>query len=285
MGNGLDRYSLAGLGHKGRDLLLATYVGLASSVEGAEVIEREDWTLCLGPPEVKFCNFAAKFDIKSDGSFRELLQIARSRSTPEEGCCVTFMVCGEDQPSDLAFRLALAGFGSRYELHHFVWSPQWPPAPAEPALRLKEATLLRERVKAAQFMAYQFFPHRSKRDREPMVEATVHSGHRLFYLQDLPGRLTGAMMISSTNEANGLYNVCVRGGNRGRGIGRRLVRSAQELAKAEGRPLYLQCTDDLMSWYEQLGFTELGLIVSVYEDSNSAELYSSSQRIEVTPRG
>lgn len=57
-------------------------------------------------------------------------------------------------------------------------------------------------------------------------------------------------------ESGGIWNVFTPSNKRGQGYGSGLIRKISEIFDARGVKLWLVCRDELVPWYEDLGFVE-----------------------------
>lgn len=245
MGNGLLDSDI----RSGRENLVATYVGLARAVSASHISQSEFFTLVTGPQEYSFCNFAAGFARVSDLEMERLVELARHRSG-------FWIFCADgDEPSDLAATLQNRGFVLRQNLLQMVRSPR--ESMRDP--RIIEAIDAGERIKVCQFATSIFFKRTRKAERNKISAITARSEHRLFGLYD-DGQLEGALMLSESASAIGLYNLCVNEHSRNEGFGRQLVNLASQIAFESEKCLVLQCEPGLVRYYEGFDFRVFGRI-------------------------
>ncbi|MBS1709575.1 MAG: GNAT family N-acetyltransferase [Armatimonadetes bacterium] len=234
-----------------RENILATYLGLASSLTEAVLRFREPYTLVSGPTDLSFCNFAAGFEIDKD---LEKHMVWLANYAAETTGFWVFAMTG-DEPSDLAALLEQAGFEKRQAMTQMTC--------ATPQLRLvpqmDEAMAPYDRRDIARFMADQFFHRTGDESRARIASATAGSPHRLFGHKD-KGGVASAVMVSSTPAALGLYNLCVRPDVREVGHGSDAVEFVMSVAAQAGKPVVLQCAADLVPWYQRRGFEPTGRI-------------------------
>lgn len=234
-----------------RSNAISTYVGLALAVNGTTVSDEHGFTLCQGPREISFCNFAAGFDIASEQEAELVVEhlVARTRDVP---ATTTFVMTG-DRPGDLGQRLVDAGFESHHTLHQMVDHS----ASAVSGTELEEAVQPADRLLVTRFMAEQFFWRAGQGLREQIAQATAATTHRLYWAGTRHSPSVAVMLVESEG-AIGLYNLCVRPEDRGAGWGSEAVRFAQRLAAARSSALCLQCDSALKEWYSRHGFDPVG---------------------------
>jgi len=247
----MERGFLADLELAARENILATYLGLASSMTEALLRFREPYTLISGPTDLSFCNFAAGFDLDKDLD-RHLSWLAKyAAETP--GFWV-FAMTG-DSPADLPARLEDHGFERRQAMVQMIC----PAPPLRLVHHLDEARAPFDRREIARFMADQFFSRTGDEGRARIASATAGSTHRLYGWRDQRG-VASAVMVSMSTAAYGLYNLCVRNDVRETGHGTDAVEFVKFLAAEGGKPVVLQCAGDLVPWYQRRGFQPSGRI-------------------------
>ncbi|HXH61196.1 MAG TPA: GNAT family N-acetyltransferase [Fimbriimonadaceae bacterium] len=231
---------------------LATYLGLVEPVEGAVVSRPYGFTLVRGPGIFSFCNFAAGFDVAGE-ELEEVVGVLQQNASQ----CPNFYVfsMSGDSPPGLGQALAEGGFESRQSLQSMSWSG---PAP-DPDIVLTAPQGNEERLKAAQFMAQQFFWQMPEEAREAIAMATAASRHQILTVGP-PSEPMAAVMLVQSEGTLGLFNLCVRPDLRGRGIGSRAVRGVQRQAVDAGSALVLHCGAHLVQWYRGLGFEGVGVV-------------------------
>lgn len=236
----------------GAENLRHTYLSLGLAIPGAMMIEEEGFMGCVGPFDHAVCNFAAGLNLDPWSAGR-LRDIAMGR-----GAFHVYSL-GSDQPSHRAELLERQGFRGTYRLIHMADTPSDP----GPYVELARAETLAERQKVATFMGTQFFTRQATTTRQRIAAATaMATGLELYELVERKHRV-GALMLSRTQNAIGLYNLCIAAARRGKGLGRAVVAWARATGAAEGKSVCLQCDARLAGWYEHLGFRRVG-IVDVY---------------------
>lgn len=210
----------------------------------AVVSDRPDVLLCLAPFAHPLCNFA----IVWDPSGQDLaLQAAEGRP---HFCIYTF------ERSWVSPKLVLS---QEMTMMRALGQPA-----SEP---LSSVRAPRDRIIVARFMCEQFFGTQSREVRERLAEATARVSTLELYMLGDP-RIMAAGMLNEGERAIGLYNICVDGGHRRRGWGRILVSQLVGECARRGKPAALQCGQDLVPWYEDLGFNPNG---KLYAWSNSGK--------------
>ena len=247
----MERGLLVDLEQAARENILATYLGLASSLTEAVLRFREPYTLISGPTDLSFCNFAAGFDLDQDVD-KHLSWLARYAS--ETPGFWAFAMTG-DSPVDLPSRLEEHGFERRQAMIQMIC----PAPPMRLVAHLEEARAPFDRREIARFMADQFFSRTGDEGRARIATATAGSPHRLFGWKDAFG-VASAVMVSTSPRALGLYNLCVRSDTREVGHGTDAVEFVKLMAAEAGKPVVLQCAPDLMPWYQRRGFEPSGRI-------------------------
>ncbi len=239
-----------------RENVVETYIGLAAPVAGCQIERGARCSMCTGPSEFSFCNFAAGFNLADDRAeaLRQLEAIRAQIAHPRNFWA--FLITG-DRPQGLPALLDKAGFAPRHSLVEMAWRPAFVPDGAPLTL----ATTPEDRIAVAEFMTLQFFWRMAPSSRRRIAEATAGSPHELYRVgpQD---RCRAGVMLCRTAGAVGLYNLCVEEKDRGRGMGSSVVRSVKRMAAADGKPVVLQCEPALVPWYIDQGFEEIGTVTA-----------------------
>jgi ribosomal protein S18 acetylase RimI-like enzyme len=235
-----------------RRCLLATYESLASAVPETKFEEKYGWRLVLGPEDMSFCNCAGGFDLGAPDARRAVRELALK--SIERPALVVYSITG-DQPETIPAVLEEEGFRTKHQLVQMALRP----TPIEPEADLKEAPNMILRRSIAMFMSTQFFSSSPREYRRKISQATAASNHRIFAYGHLHAP-AGAVMTSESEESLGIFNLCVREGIRGEGLGTRMVKTLQAEAAEKGLPIILQCEAGLTNWYERLGFEKIGIV-------------------------
>lgn len=236
----------------GAENLRFTYGSLGLAIPGTTALEEEGFRGCVGSFAHAVCNFAAGLNLDpwSAGRLREL-------ALGREAFHVYSL--GDDRPAHRGELLERQGFRVTYRLIQMVDDASDP----GPYVELARAETFADRQRVATFMGTQFFTRQATAARQTIAAATASaSGLELYELVERKHRL-GAVMLSRTENAIGLYNLCIAAARRGKGLGRAVVAWARATGAAEGRSVCLQCDARLAGWYEHLGFRRVG-IVDVY---------------------
>lgn len=232
-----------------------TYVELARAVPDARLQQRYGGWLCSANFEMAFCNFAIGLNFGDESTTKQTLR-ELSNFFPKGRSFRVFTLV--DRPSKRREELFKSqGYKVQGKLVHMISSNGQTSAGNDTIA----STSPSDRLITAEFMARQFFWRQSPDQRLSIARATAQSVHRLERLE-IRGTMVGAMMLSETPRAWGLYNVCVANEFRYQGFGASIVQSAQRLAQVAGVPLFLQCDASLKAWYYSLGFAENGFIES-----------------------
>ncbi len=228
--------------------LIETYMSLGLATPGAEMIQEEGFTGCVGPLQHPMCNFATRLDL-NPWSARRLTQIASTREAFNVYCLPT------DGPSYVGEVLTRAGFHISYRLVQMVAIPS-----ADEGFETMVEVAPEDRATVARFMADQFFSRQPGSFRQTIASSTAASSQLELYATREKSRIQGAVMFSQTEMMLGCYNLCVAAGSRGRGLGSSIVRFA--LAEAHRRRVAptLQCEPRLEGWYSSFGFRSFGTI-------------------------
>lgn len=156
-------------------------------------------------------------------------------------------------------RLKIAGLERVHSLEVMVAPGRILGHPVRLTMREAEASADRDRL--AMFMADRFFGRYREAMRAGIARSTSEAQSlRLFATPDLD-RPVGAVLLTETEGALGLYNLCVRPEERGRGLGAEIVRWVLAAAHARGERVTLQCDDRLAGWYRRFGFATVGRLV------------------------
>jgi predicted GNAT family acetyltransferase len=163
--------------------------------------------------------------------------------------------------SEVAGRLAKThlrkqGFRNTHVLQVMSTAPIVPPG----GLPIDRAESDERRDGVSQFMLSQFPSTYPDWIRDEVRHATAAAEGLDLYSMAENGEIVAAMMLRRNDSCIGLYNLCVKAEERGRGLGRLLVTMAKRYASNLRVPLILQCDRSLVSWYQALGFVKTGKI-------------------------
>ena len=225
-------------------------MGLASNLPSTRLIQHPNFSGTLALLPYAFCNFIIGINGEDSELEGILLEIDRwARLQP----ALRVYVLSGDGPNKLQESLVTTGFSPVHRLIQMAWYP---------AKTLGREEWIRaqgpnERRKVSSFMVQQFFAMNVAEFRELVVEATTQGPHELWQMSENDS-IVATAMVSETQHALGIYNVCVDSSKRRRGFGSALMRSAQIQAQQRQLPLLLQCDEALSDWYRELGFQVFG---------------------------
>lgn len=249
---------LTDLGYLARENVLHTYLDLALGLPETHVRNDQGFVRVKGRWPLSFCHYAA--DFKCDRPGDELARELRAEARSKDGLWV-FVMPG-DKPAGLTGALLDEGFHMRQALTQMATRKQ-----GEFAIELHEATEADVRLKIGHFMAEQFFPFSPGEGRQLVARSTAASLARLFYVGSINDP-HAAMMLSRSNGAVGLYNLCVEFSRRSAGLGSSLVLAAQAMAHKAQVPVTLQCHMSLRKWYESLGYEQVGSLNAFFSNDS-----------------
>ncbi|MCG9895292.1 MAG: GNAT family N-acetyltransferase [Fimbriimonadaceae bacterium] len=252
MGDLLEHDTLTRFQAAARASLSHTYLELARTVAGVVSLDEPEIKIVTGPEDLAFCNFAVLVDVDDrefDPLLERLTEIARHR--PQFSL---FHLSG-DRPADLPERLEARGWVRRYSIASLGWEGD---APSAVDLEPVEASDWTSRHETAAFMTGVFMSGPQTALARSVQHATERCPHRLLH-HSVGGRILGAVMLAETPDSVGLFNLCVDDRHRERGIGGAILKWCMADAARRGKPLCLQCGEDLVDWYSGKGFQRIGL--------------------------
>lgn len=223
------------------DNVVRTYVALAETMPQVLITQTDDAIVSIAPFAHPLCNFAVVLTPAG-------LPIAR-RAGEGRPHFMTYVFDPEIQPNVIEFRLSQELTLMRVD------EPG-----AGPPLQPIEGS--RERMLLGRFMASQFFGGHRPDLRERIAEANARaSGLEFFgFNGQNDHKLVGAATLHDIGGVVGIYNVCVAGPNRHRGLGSTIVERLLGEIGRRGKSAVLQCDASLVSWYRQFGFCESGIL-------------------------
>ncbi|MFQ3587860.1 MAG: GNAT family N-acetyltransferase [Fimbriimonadaceae bacterium] len=236
----------------GAENLSHTYLGIGRAAPGAEVGSGPGFLYCR-------CDFPhpiGNFGILLEDSAPAIDALAEKAEGRPAFHIYAPTHLDDD---DLARRLARKGFRGGYRLCLMLANPS--PArcgarfPADVALHQAETVEARDRV--ARFMGEQFFARHGDEVVRQLAATTTAAPHVLWFAE-CGHTMVGAVMISRSERALGIYNLCVGPAYQGRGIGAAIVAQVLRLGDKIGKSVVLQCDGSLERWYEGLGFETVG---------------------------
>ena len=228
--------------------LLTTYLAIGLALPGAEIREAEGYVALLSDLAHPSGNFAVRLGL-DPWSAGELRELALARPAFQA------VALPDDEPFHLAELLRRAGFEAVQRLVTMEATPAFGLSGLETA-RCGEIEARRE---AGRFMTDAFFARETVMLRHAMAEALAFSPLDLRTVV-LREKIVAAFAFSRTEGVLGIYNLCVAGLHRGKGIGGSTVAWCLAQAAAEGRTACLQCAPSLEGWYEGHGFRRTGTI-------------------------
>ncbi|MCH8274801.1 MAG: GNAT family N-acetyltransferase [Armatimonadetes bacterium] len=225
-----------------------TYLALAGGIPDTHIVRSPAYWLCTSSFEHPIANLAVRLDL-SPRDADELAHEAR------ENPVLRIYVLPEDEPPHLRDMLRERNLADVHRLTGMVLEQA--PTKAEEVARRAEGPAL---DRAIRFIIDNFFWSTPGGTRDRLVEAVrsaVGVPHEFYVIEDDAGVLSAAT-LTLTGEVAGLYNVCVRPAERGRGIGSKVVLQLASAVRRRGLHLVLQCEPSLAAWYGGLGFESVG---------------------------
>lgn len=227
--------------------LLATYLAFGRAMPGAEVRETEAYVALLSDLPHPSGNFAARLSL-------DPWSAAGLRGLASERPAFQAVALPDDEPPHLAELLRRAGFEAVQRLVAMAATPSFGLAGLDMALCEGD-----ERRRVGRFMADAFFAREPILVREAMAHATADASSVAIHAHSVRERPVAAVALSRTPGVLGIYNLCVAGAHRGKGLGASLVAWCLAQAAAEGREACIQCAPTLEPWYARHGFARTGV--------------------------
>ena len=182
----------------------------------------------------------------------------------------SWWVCPGDRPLDLAGRLeALGLLRAESEL---AMSVTLPLETAErsalvPGLSVERARTVEDLAVFARINAENWEPPDASVEefyRRSATELVAGESPFRFHVARLRGRPVAAVEVTLAGGVAGVYGLSTRSGDRRRGIGSAILRSALEAAEAEGMATaVLQAAPEGVGLYRRLGFVDFGVITEL----------------------
>lgn len=219
------------------------FISLSKGARDCVVAEKNGYTLCTSSIQHPIANFAMKLDMNED-SIQELVDIAKKNPVLR-----VYTMTG-DTPYNVEELLKTAGLMEVYRLDGLVLGPHSSVTPAP--IQLATGQL---RQAAVKFIIDSFFwsSPRGMRQSLSAVLTSVAPDNEFYVWQDEHGVLAAATLVP-TEECIGIYNLCVRNEDRGRGYGSHFTSALIGVIKSKGTQGVLQCAPALTAWYSKLGF-------------------------------
>ena len=240
--------------------LVATYEAIGLALEGAFRFDGEGYRGVLSAIQHGAGNFAL---VRNPGprAARELAAIAGER--PE---LFIYLLPSATGDSDAAAAESLRRAGFRLFAVQAVMARPAIPLELHRRSRMVEATGISPRIELMDFLTKQFFEYHPREFRMHLAVATARAEVcRLFEIRDRRLRVAGAM-TTELQGAYGLYDLAVRDGYRGAGLGRELLNDLLSNIPERTRLVTLQCLRPLIPWYERAGFAPVGEMATFVRD-------------------
>lgn len=241
--------SLGELAPRATANLLATYLAIGRAFPGSEIRETDGYLALLSDLPHPSGNFAARLRL-DPWSAGELRALAATRPAFQA------VALPDDGPEHLPELLRRAGFEPIQRLVAMIATPAYGLA----GLDMAACEEPEDRRRIGRFMADVFFARESISLRMAMAEAVVEAAPLSVYGHLSRERPVAAVTLMRSEGMLGIYNLCVAGAQRGRGLGASLVAWCLAQAAAEGCPACLQCVPTLEPWYARHGFVRSGSI-------------------------
>lgn len=235
-----------------RENVIATYLALGSATKDSRIENTPEYTICRSTFRHPIANFAINLNTSEKG-LEMLIKIAN------ESPHFRIHQMSGDAVEDLGEKLRQNDLIRFHELAGMVLRN--PPQKTQNLARLVPKNKVAE---VTNFMVEHFFwgsPKPLKTELASIV-ASVDMLNQRFYAAKEGKNLVAAGTLVLTDNAVGVYNICVRTDRRRHGIGSEIVKQLSAIAVKEGRQVVLQCDPSLVSWYRKLGYEEIGKLVT-----------------------
>lgn len=245
-----------------RENTLRTYLSLAKALPATTVQEMPGFILLSSPVKLTLCNMALGFEFADEEELRQATFLLRLQS---ESISVfrAFLFEG-DRPENLLERFAEIGLRLEATLAQMACERSF-----QPAIPCQLASSDLERRQVSEFMVQQFSYRRDPQTKQFIAYANANSPHELWYLGTAKAP-TAAMMLSESESAVGLYNLCVSTGHRRGGLGAGLFAFAVEIAQSKCKPLVFQTELGMKNWYKKMGSFEISSLKALGKSKISA---------------
>ncbi len=222
------------------------FVSLAKGAPDCTVSETDAFTLCTSSVKHPISNFAMKLALEQQ-DINHLAQLATQNPF------LRIYVMTGDSPYNVEELLKSKGLMEVYRLDGMMLGPS-PPIETAP-VELAQGPL---RIQTVKFMIDSFFWSSPKGMRQSLgsILASVNLDSEFFVWRDEQGILAAATLVSSEN-CIGIYNLCVRNEDRGRGYGSHFTSALAGIIKSRNLQGVLQCSPLLAPWYARLGFHKI----------------------------
>ncbi len=235
-----------------RENVIATYLALGLATKGASIENTTDYIICRSTFRHPIANFAIKLNTSEKG-LEKLTKIA------DDSPHFRIHYMSGDTPCDLDTKLRQHGLTCFHELTGMILRN-----PPEKAQNLAQLVPKNKVEEVTRFMVEHFFwgsPKPLKTELASIV-ASVDTLKQRFYAVKEGKNLVAAGTLVLTDNAVGVYNVCVRTERRRHGIGSAFVRQLSAIAVKEGKSVVLQCDPPLVPWYRKLGYEAIGRLAT-----------------------
>lgn len=245
MGDFLERRALIC-----RENVIRTYLGMAKGLGGCRLVQGQAFKILESPMDLVLGNFVIEFD--SDLEIHRVVEFLHEvRENMRTKPSFRVFLCDGDRPEGLATGLLSAGMTLAYRVEQFFGD-----FPGEECSR---ACLVepQRRPEVGEFMVETIHRMRPGDTREAIIRSIVHSPHEI-WAYEANGCLLGAALLSESEHAVGLYNLCVLPEARQNGIGTEMVNHCLQAAYTRKKPLVLQANAQNGRWYERMGLKNSG---------------------------
>lgn len=229
------------------------FITLASNAPHAKVERTDRYWCCTSQFDHPLANFAVRLDL-DPSSIDMLSNIAKDRSS------FRVHVMSPDRPQTALGAFEANGLTEMYRLTLMAGAPD-----GELDAGVRQATAS-ETDELIAFAVDNFFwtsPQSVRRKISQITGAAAKDPRNLSFIIEGSDGIDAIATLFFDSGTAGLYNVCVRRSLRGLGLGTRIVAHACRIAKGLADRIVLQCDPSLASWYESLGFSEVGESVTL----------------------
>lgn len=235
--------------------LTQTYFHIAQSAPGYQSFEQNGILGCTSESDHPVCNFGfvARPNFESVLTLTQLSQLKVGFTT---------YLLPTDQEDSALELLSRHGFQKTTELNLMFFRGNSEVENSTSRPEVESAADFSSRLELMHFLVGQFFRQSSSDFQHYISSLTAQSNWSLQGVKVQNQWLAGYMLTQSSGIF-GFYNLAVHVKLRGQGLGVSLVHHAIE--QAGDTPLVLQCSDQLVAWYERIGFRKYGKVrVLVY---------------------
>lgn len=230
-----------------------SYLSLAKCLPAHINLSRDGIYIAKSARTFAYSNFIGLTQLPEAGmdSILELVNSLFQNHKPN-----VFFITNEP-PDEMRKQMTQGGFVEHYRLAVLTKESDF----NAPANALERATTRQDRRNVARFMADSFFSSLAVQQRISVIASTADSELELIAMPNCRDRrLKAAAMYAAFPGEVGVFNVCVAKRERGRGIGTELMTRIEGLPDVKGKVICLQCHDELVGWYENLGYKRTGTL-------------------------